>query len=388
MAGETIQEAPVSDPSSPAAAPADDMFGRGEAGSTVSAAGSPSAGVSGVQTDPSTTSTRAPAAPADPNMAAALRGQPTQAASPDNPAGWRSVREEAESLGYHFGAGVTDNRQALAQLVRQAESNRQADYYAQLGRQLAPHAPQLQQFITQQQAPAAPSEWEKPAFDPRWKGLVDFNENAGRYVGKQGVPAEIVDGVNRYADWIEKRESDPEGFVTHYAEKVARKVFEEQFQAANSQTKSQSAVEQIRRENAGWIYQGDGQGGVQTDAFGRPSFSPAGQRYAQHVQRLVASGMTDVRMQHQYALASIQAEIASANTARAAQGQQQTSPQTQHARTAPNANPLGTLPPSQQAVRNGVPAQSTRGKTLSEAMREAAEREGLGPNDFDMLADQ
>jgi hypothetical protein len=93
---------------------------------------------------------------------------PLTAPVTDEQAGtWQSIRDAAQQRGFQFAPTVTDDRAALDYLIQQAALARQSDVYAQLGRQLAPKAEQIQQYLRQQQAPAQPARqpWEAREWD-------------------------------------------------------------------------------------------------------------------------------------------------------------------------------------------------------------------------------
>jgi hypothetical protein len=281
------------------------------------------------------------------------------------------VREAASGLGYRFGDDVVDDNQALVNLVQRANTAQQSDYYSQLGRQLAPHAPKIQQYLASQQQPVqeAASPWSKPEFDPRWASVVERDPGTGVYVGKPGVPPEIVQKVNAYAEWVDRRENDPEGYHSYVAEKVFEKKFAEQFEARSRQAEQTASINAIHQANANWLYQHDEQGQMVRGRDGRPVASPGGARYLQHVRQVAAMGVTDPRHQDYLARQSLTAEILSAQQSQqAAVTAQATNPRTIQAQTQPNRNVLGTLP-AQQRQGQDAPDQGSTGLSLLETLR-------------------
>ncbi len=139
--------------------------------------------------------------PDDPNLAAATRQQ----AQAEQQA--QTIREAAAFYGLDL-SQFEDDGQAFAHLVQQTQQVRQANYYAQLGQQIAPHYAQVQQYLQQQQAQAQPKAerpaWEAPEFDERWMSLVDKDPNTGVYVAKPGVNPAFAEKVQAYADHVEK----------------------------------------------------------------------------------------------------------------------------------------------------------------------------------------
>lgn len=367
---------------------ADNDFGSfgGQEGSTTSAAdvaetstSSDGSGLSGTQA-----AVAAAPEPADPNLGAASRRTPPVDAVAASP--WRGVKEAAAGLGYRFGDDVTDDNQALVNLVQRANTAQQSDYYSQLGRQLAPHAPKLQQFLASQQqvAPVA-SPWDKPEWDQRWAQIVTRDDLTGVYVGKPGVPPEIVQKVNAYAEWVDRRENDPEGYHSHVAEKVFEKKFAEQFERRSREAEQTASINAIHQANAGWLYQHDDQGQMVRGRDGRPVASPGGTRYLQHVRSVASMGVTDPRHQDYLARQSLTAEILTAQqTQNSAAVAQSANPRTIQAQTQPNRNVLGSLPAQDRQAQPAAVSASTNGLSLADVMRR--ELAGYTDADFQMVS--
>lgn len=324
----------------------------------------------------------APRAPADPNYAGAAR--PQVAAQPDA-AQWQSIREAAAAQGYQFDATVTDDRGALNHLLRQAQANRQADVYAQLGRQLAPNAGRIGEFLRQPTTPATPTRqpWEAPEFDERWAGLVDRDPSTGLYVGKQGVPSEIVSKVNAYAEWKTAYDRDPakmiNGMVEAKAKQIASTEFREQFAA---QAREQS-IESIVQQNAPWLYARDAAGQPVRNYEGQRVPSPIGASYIKHLSDVQRMGVTDPRQQdalakrlakadyeqNYYATRSAAAAVNPAAVAR------------------PNVNPLQAQTPIERRNNPAATEPTGTGLSMSEMLRQGFASEGVTDSDFAHNAD-
>ena len=308
-----------------------------------------------------------------------------------NHAGWTGVRDAALARGFQFDGSVTDDAGALDHLMRLAQSNRQADYYAQLGRSLAPQAPAIQQYLQQQQAqqaqPAARPSWEAPEFDQRWASLVDRDPSTGIYVGKAGVPHDIVAKVNAYADWKQKFDQNPAQMINDAAEAkakvVAQQVYREQFAAHQQQQSIQSIVQQ----NASWLYQVDPATGQQVRDFNnRPTYSVVGARYIHHLGQARQMGITDPNHQNSYAMNVVRGEWAQAQHQQGLQASAQASnPQTQQQLFRAPVNPSQALPPTQR--RQGpVPGNEPgiEGLSLRDQIMRDLKAEGV--TDADIMA--
>lgn len=359
----------------------------GTPGVTTSAADSQSADNDfATNAAPSTEPAAAPAAPTDPNLLAADRRAAAAAptASAEAPS-WQGVRQAAESVGYKFGPEVADDNAALLHLIRQANTSQQENYYAQLGRQLAPHAPKIQGYLDSQKTPVStePKPWEAPKFDPRWATLVERDPTSGIVLGKPGTPPEIVDAANKYVAWKDAYDRDPAGVISGMVEARASEVAEKLFTNRFAEIEQRQAVSEIQRANSEWLYARDANGNAMRGHDGRYLPSAAGSRYLAHVHQAVKMGVTDPRHQDQIARTYLQLEIAQANAAHSAStAAQANSPQAAQARTQPNVNSLGTLPPSQRAVTPGATEPSGAGLSLAQTIRNALNAEGIGDEAF------
>jgi hypothetical protein len=346
-----------------------------------------SPGASSQATPTPTTTGTAPATtapvPADPNQRAGATQTQAQTGAND----WQSIREAASAYGYQFDPAIQDDRAALVHLLQRAQANQQADFYAQLGRQLAPQAQSIQQFLAQQSQPQQAQgrqPWEAPEFDERWAGLVQQDPTTGLYVAKQGVPHEIAQKVNEYVQWKTNFDRNPgavlNGMVEARAKEIARSTFNEQFAAqARQQT-----IGQIVQENSAWLYQQgpDGRPAI-NPVTGQYQATPVGARYMFHVQALQQAGVKDPRVQDTMAKNLVRGEYALAQQQHAAAAAGQAgNVQTQQAIGRSNTNPLQALPPTQRQVTPGATEPTGAGLSLSEMLRGAFAAEGVRDQDF------
>jgi hypothetical protein len=328
-----------------------------------------------------------PRQPADPNQRA---GNP-QAAAPA--AQWQSIREAAAAQGFNFDGTVTDDRTALNFLLQQAQRGRQENVYAQLGRQLAPHSGQIQQYLAQQSQPQAATParqpWEAPEFDERWAGLVTQDPGTGLYTSNQGVPHEIAQKVNAYVEWKKNYDRNPaaviNGMVEARSRAIAAETFREQFAAQQRET----TIGSIVQENAAWMYQLDAGGQRLRDYQGQYIPTPTGAAYIAQLQNVQRMGVVDPRMQDKLAKDLVRGQLAQQAQQQAwAAAQQAGNPQTQQAVAQPNRNPLQALPPNQRRVTPGATEPSTKGQSLAEMLRAELAAEGVTDQDVYNSSDQ
>lgn len=324
--------------------------------------------------------------PADPNNAAGVpvSAPPAPATSAEQ---WQSIRDAATSFGYQFDQTITDDRAALIHLLKQAQANRSSDAYAQLGRQLAPQATQIQQYLQQQKAPATPTTrpaWEAPEFDQRWSGLVEQDPTTGLYVSKQGVPHEIATKVNSYVEWKSNYDRNPAAVMNQMVEAKATEIANKAIDARFASHQRENAVSDIVNRNSSWVYQTDqaGQRAV-NPVTGQYQPTPAGARYMYHIAALQRAGVTDPRSQDTLAKSLVSGEYASAyQQHHSQQSALNANPMTQQSINQPNINPIGSQPITQQLNNNAAPETSAIGKSLAQMYREEFAREGITDADF------
>lgn len=320
--------------------------------------------------------------------AASTGAQPAGAAS-----GVQS--EYTDALDYARGRGLDvsgfpDSSALMEALVNTYHGRQQANVYEQLGRQLAPQAGQIQQYLQTQQQPQQPAgvpEWEAPPFDPRWAGMVEQHPQTGVYIGKHpSVPQEIVAAVNKYADWQSKYGSNPIAAVRPYVEQTVPQMIEQAVSARLQQFQSQQEVQQIIARNSEWMYQQDANGRTVMGVGGRPVVTPQGQRYSQHVQQLEAAGMRNPSQIDQYARQLVMAEL---HAAQAAQHQAGNPPPAQQraaiASSRPQTNVLQSLLPEQRATTPGVTDADQSGLSLHERIARDLAAAGFTDADFQDL---
>ncbi len=228
-----------------------------------------------------------------------------------------TIRGLGQSLGYQFPETIADDYTAVAHLVAQAQEarallqrQRESDIYTQLGRQLAPKAQQLGQFLQQQQAPQAPKSWEPPPFDERWLALVQQDPATGVYVSKPNVPPSIAEAVNKWSEWSTAFHRNPVQTLNPLLEQVKTQAIEAaraEMQQALGQQRQLQAVQQIAAANASWFYSKDANGQLMTDpTTGQYLPTALGSEYLALVRGLSARGVNDPLHRDEIARAILQ----------------------------------------------------------------------------------
>lgn len=292
------------------------------------------------------------------------------------------IRELASQLGYSFDPSIDNEYSALAHLTSQARRaqeleaiQRQQDVYAQLGRQLAPQAPQISQYLQQQQAPPGPKPYEPPPFDKRWLPLVERDAATGVLIGKPGanVPPAIVDAANKYSDWLSEFQTNPMSILKPALEEAENRAYERakaEIAQSRAQYETQTAVQQIVARNSSWFYAATGQ---PTDL---------GREYIGIVQALQQRGVTDPRYKDEIATSILAPKIAAAQSAGTVQ---QTAQQRQAAAAKTqtrNRNPLQALAVHQGDQTPGYVPPDQQGLGLADRLRKAFKENGVSDDEI------
>lgn len=272
----------------------------------------------------------------------------------------QSLADAVASLGYDWGdQRPADDWTALSQITAYAQrarmleqQARDSQVYSDIGRQLAPQADRIREYIQQQQAPAGPKPYEAPPFDERWASLVTQDPGTGLYVGKPGTPPGIVDAANKFADYNREYARNPVKLINQVLQDHQSTVDERisaAVEARIQQYQQQQEVRAIVQQNANWAYAKDEQGNFRTDATGNYLPSPVGSQYVAMVQTLAKAGVADPKMRDQFAKGLLQAQIAAvsnqpAPNQQAAQARQKAAMQQQQVRR----NPLQGLPANER----------------------------------------
>jgi hypothetical protein len=203
---------------------------------------------------------------------------------------WTSVRDYAKQFGVEL--PHENDAAALGELLQAYQRGQQRDYYADLGRQVAPNAAEYQAWLQSRQAPAVPEERPKyrpPELKQEWLQMVERDEATGQLRSKQGYDPAIAQKVQEFADWREGFLTDPGSYIAPLVEERAAEIVRREM----GQQQERMAAERVLAENASWLYRRDAEGRTVPGRDGRPSLSPEGQMFAQAVEHLSKQGLRD-----------------------------------------------------------------------------------------------
>lgn len=320
--------------------------------------------------------------PADPNLAAAVKPAAAPAATE-----FESIREVAGRFGVDL-SQFPDDQAALFHLLSRNQAASQNDYYTQLGRQLAPQAPAIQQYLQAQKPAAAATRpaWEPPEFDERWLSQIKRDETTGIITALPGVNPIIAEKVQAYADWKTAYDRNPAAVISqmvdHRAQEIAQKAISEQF----AQHTQQQTISNILNQNAAWFYAQDEQGQVRRDFAGKPMTSPLGARYITHIRSLGAAGMKDPAQLDTFARQLLQADIAAQTATAATQTAQTQRPQATGAVARANTNPGQAAGILARGVTPGATEPDQEHMSLAERLMAEMKAGGVTDADFAQVA--
>lgn len=300
---------------------------------------------------------------------------------------WQSAMDYARSIGYQVNPRFQDDQSFLLDLIQRADRNTQADYYAQLGQAIAPQYQQVQQYLNQQRGQPQPGQqaarqpWEPPEFNQAWLQLVDRDPASGMFLAKPGADPRIAAAVNVYDQWLQKTNANPVAAMQPYVQQEVPNLVRQEVANALAHYQRQQNVERIVSTNSAWMYANGPDGRPQVGYNGAPVATPAGARYAQHVQTLESQGLRDPVAVDQLARTLLMGEIAMGQQ-RAAQGDNQVQQQNALASGGAQQNVLQSLPPQQRAITPGATEPSGEGLSLAELLRRNLDSAGYTDANF------
>jgi hypothetical protein len=317
--------------------------------------------------------------------AAAGQGQGGAGAASASESEYESLIDAARGLGYDPGQhNFSDDRQFLLHLLNQQQAKTQEDYYAQLGRQLAPHYQGIQGYLQQNQPQATPAtrpEWEPPEFDQQWLSLVQRDPQTGVFLAKPGVNPVIADKVNDYDKWHSKYSANPVAAMKPYVEKTMPDMVRQVFQQEMQSFRRQQQIDGIVQRNAEWMYQNQN-GRPVIGVGGQPVPTTEGLRYGQLVRTLEQGGMADPVMVDQFARQLLLGEMAQGQI----KGMQGQAPQAQQqaaiASGRSQANVLQSRSPQDRMSTAGATDPNQTGMSLAEMLRSSLDSAGYTDADF------
>lgn len=217
---------------------------------------------------------------------------------------WQGVRDYAKTQGVEL--PFEDDGAALNTLLSAYKQANERNYYADFGRQAAPHAQEFQEYLRtrqQPQAPAAPPPWKGPEFKEEWLQVVEKDENTGRLRSKAGYDPTIAQKVEAYAEWRERWQKEPEAIIGPLIQSEAQKLVDARFAEQNERYRA----DQLLSRHAAWMFAADAQGrALYNQQTGQRQITPEGVTYARATEQLWASGIRDVGTIDTYAQMVVQ----------------------------------------------------------------------------------
>ena len=255
---------------------------------------------------------------------------------------WQSIREAAAAYGQQFPETIQDDRAALQYLI---EQGRQQQLHAELGRRLAPQAPQIRQYLEQQNQPKAPEKqpWDEPeGFNPAFLELCEWNPGARVFTAKSPtVPQAIVDKVNEYAQWKERLD-DPkvrEQHISFLADQRIKGALDARF----NEYREQMELREIEAQAAPFLYEKDEAGRFKVGRDGQPLLSIPGARYLALSRQVAEAGVKGARAIDEISRRLLAGEVAISRLNTQQQANTPAQRQAPRAAARPNRNVLQSL---------------------------------------------
>jgi hypothetical protein len=288
-----------------------------------------------------------------PAAGAGQAGQAAQAAE------WQGINDFARAQGIDL--PWKDDVQALQNLISAYRQQGQRNFYADLGRQIAPHADQVRAYLLQQQQMAQQAQptrpWAAPAFKREWLAQVETDPETGQLRAKPGYDPSLPEKVQAYADWRDKFLQAPDEVLKPWVAAEAQQIVQQQMATYQEQAQAQQLVQ----AEAQWMFQGG--------RVGAP-LTAAGQMYGRAADQFFRAGLRDVRALHAASVAVVQnaflrQQVRSAPAAQAAAGQtpaQRAAAPQSVASALGRAGTGGARPPAKQDTQ---PLMSLRERLMS-----------------------
>lgn len=160
----------------------------------------------------------------------------------------------------------------------------------------------------QEQAKAAqpkpteqPKWWNPPAIKDTYKSFIVRDPSTGKEVIDPSAPYEAQQALREYqaytADFARKFVTDPENTLKPFVEQVAMQKAQELVQQQLNQYQATNYVSDLERQNADWLYDGNGQ------------ISREGQAIQAYIQQASEIGITAPEARWKYATGMLQRDL-------------------------------------------------------------------------------
>ena len=146
-----------------------------------------------------------------------------------------------------------------------------------------------------------PKWWNPPSVDEAYKGYIVRDPQTGREVIDPNAPLHAQEALRKYQDYTanfaRKFVTDPEGTLKPFIEDVAMQKAQELVQQHLSQYQAKNYVSTLEKQNADWLYDGDGQ------------VSREGQAIQAYIQQASEIGINTPEARWQYATSMLQRDL-------------------------------------------------------------------------------
>lgn len=274
-------------------------------------------------------------------------------------------------------ATFRDERELAQAFVQSQAILQQRNQMAEMAQQMLPQWQEFQRYQAQQQQQAQAQQqqgwWNPPVkHNPNWAAMIERDPATGQLRTKEGVSPTVLQEFlqfKQYADDFNTRlYTDPQGALQPMLEQYANQIVEKHVQPLYQKIQADLLSREIIARNQDILYT--------KDSFGNLVPSPYAGLYAQTVQHLAQSGISDVREQDRLARESIELNLLRQRFATQSQQQNVNQQVVAQNRQIPNVTAVA-------GNHNGTAnAAATANMSLREQLARAFQANGLTDNDF------
>lgn len=251
-----------------------------------------------------------------------LDGQGEETEGLENPEEVEVPSDEPDPIDIYRDLGFTDVESAedgqarLAEAYRQQQEQLQRLQYEQ--QQLSQLAQYGNQYLQQQQQSQEPepqqedSWWSPPQVNVDLVQQYRVRDEHGNYQWRQDTPPELrlqAEAHERYIEqWADRLVREPQKVLPEIISKEFDRLFEERYSQRVSEERKLARIQQIQKENQGWMYEKDPRTNQPArNPDGTYRFSPAGEAAMHFASEAEQYGITDPDRQWAYVTRMLQA---------------------------------------------------------------------------------
>jgi len=201
-----------------------------------------------------------------------------------------------------FKRQASDYQQLQQQLQEKEELARYGHEYLREQRERK-EAEQKSQQQQQQQQEQPESWWNPPQFDPQvleqYRDVTIGQDGQPQTTWKPNTPKEVIENAEAYQRYLDRWATDlvqrPQEVLPKVIEQEFDRLFEERISQRERTATVESFAQEVKESNKDWMYT--------TDNRGQEVLTPEGKQMTQLLSEVAEAGISDPRMQWEYAVA-------------------------------------------------------------------------------------